>query len=308
MRKIFYKLSRILFGVLPFLLLAAAFLTVLFFPDGDADGNQSSAPRVVRVWHIDTFEGGKGSRASFLRDAARILEKKDKNVYYLISPYTAEGARAAAQEGDLPDMLSFGVGLGDFMEQSLPLARMFAGGETGGDCLAYPWCAGRYSLFSLDENFDEAGTVAISAGGSNLAEVAAYLNNVEGERIESGAAYVGFLNKKYRYLLGTQRDECRFATRGVTVYRKELNEYCDLYQYIACLNAKKASDCKKFIDVLLGKEVQGKLSQIGMFSLSQTEARKTVSVFASDDALVSLNEAVRAKSDLKNIDKFLKNI
>ena len=62
------------------------------------------------------------------------------------------------------------------------------------------------------------------------------------------------------------------------------------------------------MDVLLGKEVQGKLSQIGMFSLSQTEARKTVSVFASDDALVSLNEAVRAKSDLKNIDKFLKNI
>ena len=108
MRKIIYKLSRILFGALPFFLLAAAFLTVLFFPDGNTGGNQSAAPRVVRVWHIDTFEGGKGSRASFLRDAARILEKKDKNVYYLISSYTAEGARAAAQEGDLPDMLSFG--------------------------------------------------------------------------------------------------------------------------------------------------------------------------------------------------------
>ncbi len=307
MRKIFSKLAHVFLRAFPFALLAAAFLTVLFFPDGKNEA-PSQDKRVVRVWHIDTFEGGKGSRASFLRDAARILEKKDKNVYYLISSYTAEGARAAAQQGDLPDMLSFGVGLGDFMEQSLPLARKFAGGETGGDCLAYPWCAGRYSLFSLDENFEDSGTVAISAGGSNLCEVAAYLNNVEGERIESGAAYVGFLNKKYRYLLGTQRDECRFVTRGVNVYRKELNEYCDLYQYIACLNAKKSADCKKFIDVLLGKEVQGRLSEIGMFSLSQTEARKTVSVFSSDDALVSLTEAVRAKSDAKNIDKFLKSI
>lgn len=307
MRKIFYKITRVLVRALPFALLAAAFFTVLFFPN-DQNETPSSEKRVVRVWHIDTFEGGKGSRASFLRDAARIVEKKDKDVYYLISSYTTEGARAAAQEGDLPDMLSFGVGLGDFMEQSLPLTRKFAGGETGGDCLAYPWCAGRYSLFSLDENFEDAGTVAISAGGRNLCEVAAYLNNVEGEKIESGAAYVGFLNKKYRYLLGTQRDECRFVTRGVNVYRKDLNEYCDLYQYIACLNAKKSADCKKFIDVLLGQEVQGRLSEIGMFSLGQTEAHKTVSVFSSDEALLSLSEAVRSKSDAKNIDKFLKNI
>lgn len=307
MRKFFVVLSRFAVRALPFAMIVAAFFTVLFFPKDKAQ-EKDVAPRVIRIWHIDTFEGGKGSRATFLKDAARIIEKKDKSVYYLISSYTVEGARAALAENKKPDMLSFGVGLSDFLEVSLPLTRRFSGGEAEGKCLAYPWCAGRYSLFSLSDDFGGEGAVAISAGGKNLSEVAAYLNGVDGERVDSTTAYVDFLNGKYRYLLGTQRDECRFSTRGATVYRKELSEFCDLYQYIACLSAEKAGDCKKFIDVLLGDEVQSKLSSIGMFPVSQAPARKTVSVFSSDEALSTLSEAARTKSDIKNIDKFLKSV
>lgn len=307
MKKFMKKCVRAIAGALPFLLIAAVFLTVIFFPKGEDEKNDAP-PRVIRVWHIDTFEGGKGSRAAFLKDAARILEKKDKSVYYMVTGYTLEGARAAAAEGKRPDLLSFGVGLSDFLEQSLPLSYRFAGGEAGGKCLAYPWCAGRYSLFSLKNDFEEAGKTALSVGGNNLSELAAYLNGIEGEPVESTAAYVEFLNGKYRYLLGTQRDECRFQTRGVSVYRKDLPAYCDLYQYIACLSAEKADDCFRFIKVLTGQEVQGKLSSIGMFPLSECDAQKTVSVFSSADALFSLTEAARQKSDVKNIEKFLKSI
>ena len=86
MRK-FKRFLRASVRAFPFLLLAVAFFTVLLFPKGEKQ-TESAAPRVVRIWHIDTFEGGRGSRASFLKDAARILEKKDKSVYYLITNYT----------------------------------------------------------------------------------------------------------------------------------------------------------------------------------------------------------------------------
>lgn len=306
MKKFFRKALHALYRGLPFLILCAVVMATVFFPKGKPE--ETSVPRVVRVWHIDTFEGGKGSRASFLKDAARKVEKEDKSVYYLVSTYTAEGASAAAAEGNYPDLLSFGIGFSDFTERFLPLSYRFAGGETDGGFLAYPWCAGRYSLFSLDDNFEDGGAVAVSSHGSNLSELAAYLNGIEGERVESTAAYVDFLNKKYRYLLGTQRDECRFQTRGVSVYRKDLTEFCDLYQYIACLSAEKHADCLKFLRILLSEEVQNGLSSIGMFPLSETHASKTVSVFSSSEALLSLTEAARAKSDRKNIDKFLKSI
>ncbi len=74
-------------------------------------------------------------------------------------------------------------------------------------------------------------------------EVAAALNNLSGEEIDSLSAYVAFLNGKYRYLLGTQRDRCRFVSRGVEVYEKPLNEFCDLYQYVSVLSAEKRSEC-----------------------------------------------------------------
>ena len=45
---------------------------------------------------MDTFEGGKGSRTSFLQRVARLAEHG--NTYYRVLSYTAEGAQAAMQE------------------------------------------------------------------------------------------------------------------------------------------------------------------------------------------------------------------
>ena len=48
----------------PFLLLAAVVLAVALFPRQSAAEGESV--RIVRVWNVDTFEGGKGSRTAFL--------------------------------------------------------------------------------------------------------------------------------------------------------------------------------------------------------------------------------------------------
>ena len=290
------KLGRILWRGLPFLFLLAA-AVIVFVPQ---PSEQGEARTVVRVWNIDTFEGGKGSRTAFLKSVARELQGE---AHYLVTSYTLEGALTAFAEGEAPDVLSFGVGLSEFAERLLPLPYSFAGGELGGKTLAYPWCMGGYYLFSLTD-FEGEGRTALSVGGENLPAVAARLEGITGEETESVAAYTGFLSGKYRYLLGTQRDVCRFQARGVSVQARPLTKYCDLYQYIGILSAEKRDASLAFVEALLSPEVQGRLSQIGMFPL-ENNAERTVSVFSSREALGRLAAAAR-EGDVP--EKYLKSI
>lgn len=281
---------------LPFLLLLAA-AVIVFVPQ---KSEKAETRTVVRVWNIDTFEGGKGSRTAFLKSVARELKGE---AYYLVTSYTPEGALSAFAEGDAPDVLSFGVGLSEFAERLLPLKREFAGGELGGKTLAYPWCMGGYYLFSLTD-FEGEGRTVLSVGGENLPAVAARLEGISGEETESVAAYTGFLSGKYRYLLGTQRDVCRFQARGVSLQARPLTKYCDLYQYIGILSSEKRDASLAFVEALLSPEVQGRLSQIGMFPLANN-AERTVSVFSSREALGRLAAAAR-EGDVP--EKYLKSI
>lgn len=290
------KFGRILWRGLPFLLLLAA-AVIVFVPQ---KSKEAEARTVVRVWNIDTFEGGKGSRTAFLKSVARELKGE---AYYLVTSYTLEGALSAFAEGEAPDVLSFGVGLSEFAERLLPLPYSFAGGELGGKTLAYPWCMGGYYLFSLTD-FEGEGRTALSVGGENLPAVAARLEGIAGEETESVAAYTGFLSGKYRYLLGTQRDVCRFQARGAIVQARPLTKYCDLYQYIGILSAEKRDVSLAFVEALLSPEVQGRLSQIGMFPL-ENNAERTVSVFSSREALGRLAAAAR-EGDVP--EKYLKSI
>lgn len=290
------KFGRILWRGLPFLLLLAA-AVIVFVPQ---KSKEAEARTVVRVWNIDTFEGGKGSRTAFLKSVARELQGE---AYYLVTSYTLEGALSAFAEGEAPDVLSFGVGLSEFAERLLPLPYSFAGGELGGKTLAYPWCMGGYYLFSLTD-FEGEGRTALSVGGENLPAVAARFEGITGEEAESVAAYTGFLSGKYRYLLGTQRDVCRFQARGVSVQARPLTKYCDLYQYIGILSSEKRDASLTFVEALLSPEVQGRLSQIGMFPL-ENNAERTVSVFLSSEALGRLAAAAR-EGDVP--EKYLKSI
>ncbi len=296
------KVRKIVSAALPFFLAAALVFVCAFYP---AEEETLPAKRIVLVWNVDTFEGGKGSRTSFLKNAARRVEAAREGVYFLVSSVTAEGAKHAFSQGDCPDILSFGIGLSEFAERSLPLPYSFAGGQIGGETRAYPWCAGGYYLFSMTEDFSAEGRVAISSGGSNLPQVAAALSGVGGEELPSLTAYQAFLRGEYRYLLGTQRDICRFASRSVSVYSRALGGYSDLYQYISILSAKKREDCVAFLEELLSERTQAELGGIGMFPLPKGKAEQTVSVFLSDEGREALLAAVRGG---KNPEKFLKRI
>lgn len=303
--KVFFRRVK---KAVPFSLIVMLALTLVFYPRGAKESKSDERKSVIRVWNVDTFEGGKGSRTNFLKRIAAKAEKINPKVYYLITSYTLEGANRAFSSGEKPDILSFGIGVSAYLESSLPLPYSFAGGETESGCYAYPWCRGEYYLFSKTNDFETDGAIAISAGGENLVEVAAALNGLRGERIDSLSAYVAFLNGQYRYLLGTQRDKCRFVSRDAIVYEKPLERFSDLYQYISILSAAKREDCLALVDLLLSDATQGELDSIGMLPVQGGGAVRTISAFSDGDSLNAMRLAASGEEPIKNLDKFLKNV
>ena len=275
-----------------------AFPALSYGADGAEENNKNARPIVISLWHIDTFEGGKGSRAAFLKNVA-LSYCKNKNCLIMVSSYSAAGANAAFEKGTYPDMLSFGIGLNadpsaftalkvselisdDAGEGAAKGKEFLAGAEkqNGNVAPAIPWCCGCYAIYAKTEDFARVGadTALISSGGSNLATVAAALRlgGVNASSVkESTAAYVDFLNGKSEYLFGTQRDAYRFCSRGAEVRVCAVTDYNDLFQYIGVTNKNNAEtatlkqikeECAAFLKYLLSRGVQSTLYKIGMFS------------------------------------------
>lgn len=235
---------------------------------GGSEGKDT--PRaVLSVWHVDTFEGGKGSRASFLKKVAQNYERQTEGVTVLVQAMTKTGVEAAFAEGRAPDLLSYGIGVSVNASE------------------AHCWCEGRYALYSLSEDFNavSAENTVLSSGGENLPAVAAALAGLSGELTvkSSTTAYVEFLNGKYAYLLGTQRDASRFEVRGVSVYCLPLKGFSDLRQYVSVVKTENKKLANAFIGYLLAEESQKLLTGIGMFSA-------LYDVYSSDDGMRKMLE------------------
>ena len=99
----------------------------------------------------------------------------------------------------------------------------------------------------------------------------------------------------------------RFSARGVNVYRQELSEYCDLYQYIAVLRADAREECALFLETLFSSDVQNALSDIGMLP-ARGAAGRTLNVFCTDAQRAEAAQAVREGANKKNPEKFFETI
>lgn len=254
--------------------------------------------RIVRIWNIDTFEGGKGSRTSFLNSVARRLEKKNKEILFIVTSHTLTSAQTAVNEGEMPDMISFGSGGALMPELYLPLEKFsIAAASQNGKTVAVPWCRGGYMLFSLEGDFSDvsAKNTVISEGNFSLAQLAAVSENLSGGVVETSiSAYVHFINGKYKYMLGTQRDVARLNTRGVQFTVKPLYEFSDLYQYIAVLSSETAkyNDCLDYISLLMSYNVQKQLCNIGLMSVSHCiydESNSALCMYEKQAAKIGIN-------------------
>ncbi len=207
----------------------------------------------LSVWQIDSFEGGKGSRADFLQNIGKEFNKKE-NCYITVMSLSAEAARLNLSKGIAPDIVSYGAGVYGLES----IVTEFTA-----------WCNGCYCLIALDTDCDfsdvNVENTVINRGKDNFVGVTALFCGLQGADIENPtAAYIQLINGKYKYLLGTQRDIFRLKTREVNFSIKPITEFNDLYQNISITGKCKNSEyARRYIDFLLSKKSE--LNKIGMF-------------------------------------------
>jgi hypothetical protein len=63
----------------------------------------------LTIWQIDSFEGGKGSRASFLSNLSQKCFKGE-NCYVTVTALSSDAARENLKNDNLPDIISYGSG------------------------------------------------------------------------------------------------------------------------------------------------------------------------------------------------------
>ena len=205
-----------------------------------------SAMSMLTVWQIDSFEGGKGSRANYLQTVGNECFK-DGNTYVNVVPLTAFAARQNISCGVVPDMISYGAGM--YGIESLIQGEPY-----------FTWAHGGYCILTTDESADFGDVnyknTVINGGIDNLSGAAALFCGLENAAIEKPTgAYVSLISGNYKYLLGTQRDIFRLKTRGASFKLKPVTEFNDLYQNISITtkDPKQTVIANQFIEYLLNQ-------------------------------------------------------
>ena len=272
-----------------------------------ADGEEDDALQVLTLWQIDSFEGGRGSRAEYLRSLAQDFAKS-ANVYIEVTALSSDAARTNISAGVMPDIISYGAG--------------FYGIESlVSEGYGKAWCRGAYCLIALSgTDFSSVSTAntVINEGKDNLVSAAALFSGLQGANYAAPtSAYVSLISGEYDFLLGTQRDVIRLQTRGESFEVKPLTEFNDLYQYISVLtrDGEKAAVAEEYINYVLSHGES--LTRIGMLrdgvtlysdemhALEGVDFSYTIPAVASSGAVAEIKKAARS-GDINLLKSLLK--
>ena len=231
---------------------------------------------VIKLWHIDTFEGGVGSRADFLSKNAVNFEKRNNGVFVLVTTHTIESVNEKILNGEYPDILSYGTGVFPEKVLELHLDKTFYYGNINGKSYAIPWCRGGYAILANADKVSEITktikSAVISYSGVTQPLTALCLDGYEVENYtikQTNDAYYDFVTGKVNYLVGTQRDVHRVKARQMNAIIEPIKNYNDIYQYfsLTSTDSEKIDICESFMKYVLSEQVQRNLVNIGMFSV-----------------------------------------
>jgi len=237
-------------------------------------GDKIEYKGILNLWHIDSFEGGLGSRRQFLLDTAVKFERENNGVYVNVSAHTVDSAEKNFNEGIFPDMISYGIGLDLKNTVEIDSKIDFSGGEIGDKLFSIPWCMGSYVLIckeNLDINACSFDQITVSKSSYNNPELCMYQEGITANNVIKKTpleAYMDFVSGKVDYFLGSQRDIVRLNNRNYPFKSRILHKYNDYFQYISILSddEEKIDYSNYYIELLLSENIQKGLKKIGMFS------------------------------------------
>ena len=307
------KIIRIITG----LVLVFCILFTCFYGQFKIAESQDAKPieyrGVLKMWQIDGFEGGAGSRKQFLLKVARGFERENDGVLIMVSDYTLAGAEENLKNGIYPDLISYSNGLEITGACEICPERETLSGMVGEKSYATAWCRGGYVLISNPQLTDQiypntpVDNLLVSQGEYTQPLTALVLEGVEVKSMDVKKpmdAYVKFVLGKTPYFLATQRDLVRLQNRGMNYNAYPLTVFNDLYQYVSVTSNDliKQVYAQKFVNYLLTEKVQSLLTEIKMFSphikvnyqeqsyvdMQSVSARTGISAFNSKEQLKEL--------------------
>ena len=295
---------------------------------------------VINVWQIDCFEGGTGSRTNWLKNICGGFEKKNNGVYINVESVSIQMAKKLIESGQkLPDMISYGIGVG-INEEQLEILEIETELPELSNVVyntAIPWCMGAYFVIG-DNDVSKWGNdggvfetkkrnkIVYSIGIPERDGYDAYYpilkkcdNSFNGEYAiltqtssELFAAYN--YTFKVNRIIGTQRDLYRLHTAEERQLARAgdiiCTGYSDLFQYISvfkCDNEKKVRTMNSFVDYLLDKRQQDKLGSIGMFPVRMDSEPQYSLTYVTEGWKEIQKNGIECKSYLFDADTAIQN-
>lgn len=289
-----------------------------YMPNKPLQSQQQGYSGVLQLWNVETFEGGSGSRSSWLTSVAGRFEQNNKGLFVHVTNLTVDQLQQKLDEGQSYDLISFSRGVGCLLENlseiSLPVGDLLQGmviaGQSGGKQYAIPYYAGAYCLFARSSQLSQEAmpsqvlsTTYSRIIGKNKVDLQPLLcgftpynsplsalamsgarGSVNLEQYSQYQAYELFLsNKTAVTLLGTQRDAYRLGKR-VEMERIEQLSFCCLGNY---------TDLVQFVGI--NKNSADKMQaceQFVQFLVSKTTQHRLV-----DINMLSVRQDVKLYSD-----------
>lgn len=240
---------------LPFLALIAVAVAVLawalpMLPQKPVVTPQAGYQGVVELWNVEAFEGGSGSRASWLTSKAAKFEAANRGLFVHVTTLTVEQLKQKLEDQQSFDIICFSRGAGNIVKDKLVEITADMGAvrdnlvlsaQMDGKQYAAPLYCGAYCLFARESQLPQENLLSSALSqtytrkiGKNTFELqplvcgftaynsplsALALSGGKGkakvnETVTQYQAYEQFVdNKTAVTLLGTQRDLYRLSKK-----------------------------------------------------------------------------------------------
>ena len=229
---------------------------------------------IYTIWHIETFEGGGKARIDYLKTIARNMEKENNQVLFMIKSVAPEKLKNSELEVSLPDIISFGFGVGELILPNLsPQDNTFnvrdeliSSGSFNKNFYAVPYMVSGYAIFnhSMEASEFHVGTNNYTAPEN----IYKSLNLQPAETETQYEAYKDFVYNKKVSLLGTGRDLFRISNLNsigrTNAIITPIDTYTDLIQYLGIINSNETT--QKFLSLAMSETYQNTLVDYSLFS------------------------------------------
>lgn len=221
---------------------------------------------VIELWNVETFEGGFGSRSSWLTNKSAKFESAHKGLFVHVTSLTVTELRQKLSDGQTFDMICFSRGAGDIVKQYLsPITdnlgdvreNLLQSGQIDGKQYAAPLYAGAYCLFARSSQLNGQDLL-------NSALTATYTRKVGKNTVELKPLICGFtdFNSPLTSLaMSGGKGNADFVSESLTQYQA-------YEQFVANNTAVTLLGTQRDMYRLSQKESQSKIDQLSFVPLS----------------------------------------